>query len=121
MTISFLLFFYLFIIMISGLFWGFIGYLIGKGKGINGFWWGFGLGLIGIIVVICLEDKKNMPTVVNVNRNNYSTEEYIPSNDDGRNMNKYEKIEQLARLKKIGAITEEEFEEEKKKLLGGNR
>ena len=42
------------IIIIWGIVWGFVAKAIGDSKGINGFWWGFLLGLIGVIVVACM-------------------------------------------------------------------
>lgn len=46
---------YIFAIIINGCIWGAVTYGINQSKGYynNGFWWGFWLGLIGVIVVLC--------------------------------------------------------------------
>ena len=72
---------------------------IGKSRGHqNCFWWGFFLGLIGLIVVVCIKTKTN-------NQNN------LIDNIDA--------LDKLKRLQENGAITKEEFEENKKVLLNG--
>ena len=82
-----------------GIIWGLATQSIGKSRGHqNCFWWGFFLGLIGLIVVVCLNPKTN-------NQNN------LFDNIDA--------LDKLQRLKANGAITEEEFEENKKILLNG--
>ena len=82
-----------------GIIWGLVTQSIGKSRGHqNCFWWGFFLGLIGLIVVVCLNPKIN-------NQNN------LFDNIDA--------LDKLQRLKENGAITEEEFEENKKILLNG--
>lgn len=94
-----LIIFGLIIIIIWCCVWGIATQSIGNSKGIDGcFWWGFFLGLIGLIVVVCLNPKTN-------NQNN------LFDNIDA--------LDKLQRLKENGAITEEEFEENKKMLLKG--
>ena len=69
---------------------------IGQSKGIDyGFLIGWFLGILGLIVIIVL-----------------------PSNGQSTsNINKYEQLAQLQKLKEDGAITDAEFEAEKNKIL----
>lgn len=84
------------VFVLQGCVWGFATNSVGKSRGHqNCFWWGFFLGLIGLIVVICLKD-------------NTSTS----SNSDN-----VEALDKLQKLKETGAISEEEFEQSKKKIL----
>lgn len=81
---------------IQGCTFGVATYYIGKSRGHqNCFWWGFFLGLIGLIVVLCLNDN----TTTSSNSNNV------------------EALDKLHKLKESGAISENEFEESKKKIL----
>ena len=59
-------------------FWGIICHLVGKSKGISGFWWGFCLGFIGLIVVLCMERKKTevVPQANYTIENNSTTDNY---------------------------------------------
>lgn len=76
--------------------WGIATQSIGNSKGISGcFWWGFFLGIIGLIVVACLKDN----ATTNSNADNV------------------EALDKLQKLKESGAISEAEFEESKKKIL----
>ena len=53
---------------IGGIICGFITNAIAKNKGYSGgFWWGFFLGIIGIIVVACRTDKRLLEMVENQN------------------------------------------------------
>ena len=80
---------------------GFVCEYMGNNKGQkNCFWYGLILGIIGIIIVACLEDKSNEIETKKVN-----------------NTNKLEDLEKLQKLKDNGTITEIEFEIEKQKLL----
>lgn len=90
-------------VIIAGLIWGSISHAVGKHKNINGFWWGFWLGFIGLIVVI-------------LKKNNYVEEEYFLSKNTSE-QSEYNELEVLSNLKNSGFITEEKFEEEKSKLL----
>lgn len=89
--------------LIAGIIWGVISNYVGKSKNINGFWWGFFLGFIGLIIVICMKPKETV--VIDQIDKNITKE------------NKYDELEKLDNLRKIGAITEYEFEQEKNKLL----
>lgn len=54
--------------LIGGLIWGVITKTINENKGYDGeFWWGFFLGFIGLIVVLCKPDNRTF-----VNNNSYS-------------------------------------------------
>lgn len=48
----------LLIYVINGFFWGIICHFVAKTKNNSGFWWGFLLGLIGLIVVACASPKE---------------------------------------------------------------
>lgn len=83
-------------IVIWGSIWGIATQSIGNSKNISGcFWWGFFLGIIGIIVVACLKDNT---TVTN-------------------NSDNVEALDKLQKLKESGAISEQEFESSKQKIL----
>ncbi len=80
---------------------GFICEYMGKNKGQkNCFWYGFLLGIIGIIIVACLKDRSGEV-----------------QNEVGTNLNKYDQLEKLQQLKNNGTLTDAEFEVEKSKLL----
>lgn len=87
-------------ILIWGVIWGAICQAVGNSKNINGFWWGFCLGFIGLIIVLCSKDRK--VSKIDISTNNTS---------------KYSQLEKLSKLKNSGAISDEEFEQEKEKLL----
>ena len=67
------------------------------------------LGIIGIIIVLCMKRKENQP----------STSKVITNTEFLSTENKYETLEKLHDLKSTGAITEEEFNTEKNKIIGG--
>lgn len=79
-------------VLLGAIVTGAIAEAIGKEKTKSAFWWGFWLSLIGIIVVACMPSKKQE--------------------------NKYESLEKLKYLKDNNVITEEEFIEQKNKILG---
>lgn len=86
----------LLILGIQGCTFGIATYYIGKSRGHqNCFWWGFFLGLIGLIVVLCLNDNTSSS-----------------SNSDN-----VEALDKLQKLKESGTISDKEFEESKKKIL----
>ena len=66
----------------------------------NGFWWGFFLGIIGIIVVA-------------VRPNDFTKDRELFTYAD--------QLERLASLRDRGVLSEEEFELEKIKLMGKRR
>lgn len=70
---------------------------IGKPKNIKGFWWGFLLSVLGIIIVALMPYNN----VINT----------------GNSKSNYEKLAQLQELREKKAITEEEFKQEKERLL----
>ncbi len=83
------------VFVLQGCVWGIATHCIGKSKGQNNcFWWGFFLGLIGLIVVICLNNTQTRTNTDNV-----------------------EALDKLQKLKENGVITEQEFQEKKKNLL----
>lgn len=91
------------VVIIVWLICGFICEYLGNLKGQKGcFLYGLLLGIIGVIIVLCLKDKSG-DIEANNNENKYE--------------NKYENLERLQQLKQSGAITEEEFEMEKQKIL----
>lgn len=94
------------IILVWSLIWGIASAVLGRTKGINGFWYGFFLGLIGFIIVICMKERKEE----NVSR-------IIVQNSRGTSEDKFKTLEKLYELKSNGVITEEEFNIEKSKIM----
>lgn len=91
-----IIFVFIFGFIIWGSIWGIATQSIGNSKGISGcFWWGFFLGIIGLIVVACLKDN----TTISNNADNV------------------EALDKLQKLKESGTISNEEFEQSKKKIL----
>lgn len=90
--------YYIFGYLIVALFFGLIAGSLNENKGCSywtGFWCGFLLGIIGILIVAVQKDK----TKVNSS--------YVTA----------EEIEKYQKLLEKGIITKEEFEESKKKIL----
>ena len=99
MLILELLIIFIFSYAFFGIIWGLATQSIGKSRGHqNCFWWGFFLGLIGLIVVLCLNPKTN-------NQNNL--------------FDNIDVLDKLQRLQENGAITKEELKKKKKVLLNG--
>lgn len=86
---------------ISSIVFGVICKKVGEAKGLtSGFYIGWFLSLIGLFVMMAMPDD-------NVNNKQQSN----------NTSNKYDTIQQLQKLRESGALTEEEFNEEKKKVL----
>ncbi len=86
----------IFAYILVGTLFGLIAGSINEGKGCSywsGFWCGFLLGLIGIVIVCVQTDKTKV------------------------NLNGAEEIEKYKKLLDNGSITKEEFEESKKRIL----
>lgn len=90
-------------ILLANLIWGIAAMAIGKAKGINGFFYGFCLGFIGLIIVICMKEKE---PIKNEDPNTFNS-----------NIDKYSSLEKLNELKNSGALSEEEYNLEKNKIM----
>lgn len=102
------LFFYLIILCAIGSIWGVVTRNIIRNKGYkeNWFWWGFLGGLIAVIVALSKPDISNKYVPVNT-----------PTDEEFENL---KKIKAYKELLDVGAITQEEFEDRKNKLLKSN-
>lgn len=89
------------VFLVQGLIFGFITRAIADSKGYDGgFWWGFFLGLLGLIVVAV------RPTMTKV------------ESDQGNTAASYtQALERLAAMRDQGILTEEEFKEKKQEIL----
>lgn len=89
------------VFLVQGLIFGFITRAIADSKGYDGgFWWGFFLGLLGLIVVAV------RPTMTKV------------ESDQGNTAASYtQALERLAAMREQGILTEEEFKEKKQEIL----
>ena len=68
-----------------------------KGRDEDGFYVGYFLGIIGLIIVATMKDKSE--------------------NSKEKNSDKYDELKKLQDLKNAGTLTDEEFKKEKEKLL----
>lgn len=109
-----------FCIAISGVIFGTIAIGISEKKGNDegnaGFWWGFWLGLLGLLIVAFQPNNKSR---AETEENIYETEIYDMEIDETLQNNC--EVEEIKRYKKMlndGLITEEEFSEKKKQILG---
>lgn len=95
------------------LIFGFATRTINRNKGYEGgFWWGFLLGPIGLIIIACKPDNR-------VHRNVNGA--YSIGSEAGRNDMELERLQKLKMYKDLldsGAITQEEFEAKKNVLMG---
>ncbi len=95
--------YYFWILCANGLIWGFVAHFIDKSKGYEkGFFWGFFLGLIGLIVVCARPAIKPKDDALK---------------DSQIRNNNIEAFQKLANLRDSGIITEEEYKAKKKQLL----
>jgi len=91
-----------------GSIWGVVTRNIIRNKGYqeNWFWWGFFFGLIAVIVALSKPDISN---------------KYVPFNTPAdAKFENLKKIKAYKELLDVGAITQEDFEERKDKLLKSN-
>lgn len=83
---------------------GFVTKSISESKGYeDGFWWGFLLGILGIIVVAVRPTLPDESTIIHEQSSTMAN--YTAT------------LEQLARLKNQGILTEEEYNQKKQKIL----
>ena len=89
-------------ILIGSVIWGIITKAISNSRGCEGgFWWGFWLWVIGVIIVAVRPAQNTVPV-------SYT----IPSE------NKIERLSKLNALRDKGIITQEEYEAKKKEIIG---
>ena len=96
-----------FSLLFWGILWGAISQTVGTSKGRKDqFWWGFLLGFIGLIIVLCLPGgEKNIATTT--------------AKRETSELNKLEYLEKLQKLKESGTISTTEFKEMKEKAMAG--
>ena len=89
------------VFLVQGLIFGFITRAIADSKGYDGgFWWGFFLGLLGLIVVAVRPNQRKPVQDKSVKAANYT-----------------QALERLASMRDQGILTEEEFNEKKQEIL----
>ena len=98
--------FQLFVSVMICLLFGFLCSYIAKAKNRGGgFWLGFFLNFIGLIIVICMKERYDL-----YNKATVQTKEVKYKQEQN------EKLERLTRMRDSGAITHEQFEELMRKL-----
>jgi|GEM_PF-1590666 len=90
---------------IYALIFGFVCEVIARPKHRDGFLWGFLLGILGLIVVICLPPLEDKNTSSSAKKSD---------------TNKYENLSRIADLHKKGVLDDAEFKVEKQKILGNS-
>ena len=101
----------LFLLPIIPIVFGLICRAISNGRGMKGgFWWGFLLGIIGVIVVAVRPNDKQEAS------NNVAPA--VAFNNTSTRVSDSDEIKKYKELLDSGIITQEEFEAKKKQLLG---
>lgn len=101
-----------FVAIIQGLICGFVAQVVSENKGYeDGFFWGFFLGIIGIIVVACKPDNNSSYASALLSK---ETEEKDKSEKELLNV---QKLKSYKDLLDSGVITQEEFDKKKSELL----
>ena len=91
---------YIFGVLLSSIIWGIITQAINKSHGREGgFWWGFWLWVIGVIIVAVRPSENNGVAVQQAA------------------ITPYDELEKLAKLRNDGVLSEEEFAKLKANLL----
>ena len=107
-----MVFVYIFVAIIQGLICGFVAQVVSENKGYeDGFFWGFLLGIIGIIVVACKPDNNSSYASALLSK---ETEEKDKSEKELLNV---QKLKSYKDLLDSGVITQEEFDKKKSELL----
>lgn len=89
------------VFLVQGLIFGFITRAIADSKGYDGgFWWGFFLGLIGLIVVAVRPAMTKVESDISNTAASYT-----------------QALERLASMRDQGILTEDEFKEKKQEIL----
>lgn len=104
-----------FLMLCWNLTWGWLTYTIGVIKNIKGFWIGFFFNIIGVIIILLLPSRPKLAGNALIITNKCSDKKTISKADNY--INGLSLIKKLTQLKISGAITEEEFEDEKRKIL----
>ena len=109
-----MVFVWIFAVIIQGLIWGFVAQIISENKGYeDGFFWGFFLGIMGIIVVACKPDNNSSYALALLSKE-AAEEEKDKSEKELLNV---QKLKSYKDLLDSGVITQEEFDKKKSELL----